>query len=172
MCVENPTCIDLILTNKSRSFQNSLTMETGLSDFHKMITTVLKTSFRKMPPKIIKYRNYKSFSHIKFRNELNVASNLVDLNKISNDNYVSLVMSIFNKHAPLKQKYVRANDAPFINKELRKEHMKRSRLKNYFLKHKTDDSHRAYKKQRNLCVSLLRETKKQYYEKVKRLNVF
>ena len=77
---------------------------------------------------------------------------------------MSLVMSIFNKHAPLKQKYVRANDAPFINKELRKQHMKRSRLRKYYLKHKTDESHCAYKKQRNICVSLLRETKKQYYE--------
>ncbi len=46
---DNPTCIDLILTNKSSSFQNSGTIATGLSDFHCMIIiiTVLKGGFRK-----------------------------------------------------------------------------------------------------------------------------
>ena len=33
---DKPTCIDLILTNCSGSFQNSCVIETGLSDFHKM----------------------------------------------------------------------------------------------------------------------------------------
>ena len=37
---ENPTCIDLILTNRPRSFQDSTVVETGLSDFHKMCVTV------------------------------------------------------------------------------------------------------------------------------------
>ena len=32
---DKPTCIDLILTNCPRSFQNTGTFETGLSDFHK-----------------------------------------------------------------------------------------------------------------------------------------
>ena len=33
---KNPPCIDLILTNRPRSFQNSCATETGFSDFHKM----------------------------------------------------------------------------------------------------------------------------------------
>ena len=40
---ENPSCIDLFLTNSPYSFQNSGVVETGLSDFHKMIVTVMKT---------------------------------------------------------------------------------------------------------------------------------
>ena len=44
---ENPTCIDLILTNSPRSFQNSSVFETGLSDFHKLTITVLKQYFPK-----------------------------------------------------------------------------------------------------------------------------
>ena len=57
----NPTCIALILTNRARSFQNSCTIETGLSDFHKMIVTVMKTTFRKLPPKVIYYRDFRNF---------------------------------------------------------------------------------------------------------------
>ena len=36
---ENPTCIDLILANRPRSFQDSGAIETGLSDFHEMCVT-------------------------------------------------------------------------------------------------------------------------------------
>ena len=42
----NPSCIDLILTNKPLSFQNSCVAETGLSDFHRMILTVTKMTFQ------------------------------------------------------------------------------------------------------------------------------
>ena len=37
---DNPWCIDLILTNRYRSFQHTATFETGRFDFHKMIVTV------------------------------------------------------------------------------------------------------------------------------------
>ena len=36
---EKPSCIDLILTNCPRSFQNSCAIETELSDFHKVVVT-------------------------------------------------------------------------------------------------------------------------------------
>ena len=58
-CYKNPdksTCIDLILTNCPGSFQNSCVIETDLSDFHKMIVTVMKTSNRKIEPRVINYR--------------------------------------------------------------------------------------------------------------------
>ena len=67
---ENPKTIDLILTNRPRSFCNSDTLETGLSDFHKLTVTVLKTFFKKQSPKVISYRNYKKFSDDLFRNDL------------------------------------------------------------------------------------------------------
>ena len=51
----NPTSIDVMLTNKFRSFQNSLILETGLSDHHKMTITVLKCNFCKQEPTIITY---------------------------------------------------------------------------------------------------------------------
>ena len=48
MCFKNPVnpaCIDLMLTNSYRSFQKSGAIETGLSDFHKMVVTVMKAYF-------------------------------------------------------------------------------------------------------------------------------
>ena len=44
-----PSCIDLIITNRPKSFQNSVTVETGLSDFYKMTLTVMKVFYKKTP---------------------------------------------------------------------------------------------------------------------------
>ena len=44
------TCIDLISTNQKYSFKNSCTIETGVSDFHRMVLTQFKITFQKLPP--------------------------------------------------------------------------------------------------------------------------
>ena len=59
----NPSRIDLILTNSPRSFQNSSVVETGLSDFHSMIVTVLKTKFQRLPSEIRNYRDCSNFDN-------------------------------------------------------------------------------------------------------------
>ena len=64
---ENPSCIDLILTNYPRSFQNSSVIETGQSYFHKMTVTVTKLTFQKFKPKVTLYKNFKKFSSDTFR---------------------------------------------------------------------------------------------------------
>ena len=48
-CYKSQTakCIDFVLTNRNRSVQQTTTIETGLSDFHKMVVSVLKTTFPK-----------------------------------------------------------------------------------------------------------------------------
>ena len=57
----NPKCIDLVLTNKNRGFQNSCAIDTGLSDFYKMTVSVLKYYFLKAEQKVMFYRDYKTF---------------------------------------------------------------------------------------------------------------
>ena len=52
-----PSCIDLILTNQPRSSQHSCVIETGLSDFHKMTVTVMKTFFERLQPRVVNYRD-------------------------------------------------------------------------------------------------------------------
>ena len=63
----NPSCIDLFLTNCARSFHNTCVFETGLSDFHKLVVTLLRSKFESLPPKIISYRTYKQFNEGKFK---------------------------------------------------------------------------------------------------------
>ena len=55
----NASCIDLFLTHTIRNFQESQGFETRLSDFHKLVVTVLKSTFPKSTPKITTYISYK-----------------------------------------------------------------------------------------------------------------
>ena len=63
---QNGTLLDLILTNRPRSFMKSEAFELGLSDCHKLVCSILRASFKKLPPKIITYRDQKDvMNHIK-----------------------------------------------------------------------------------------------------------
>ena len=67
--LDNPSCIDPFITNSSSRFQNTTTLATGLSDIHKMILTVLKSTFPKVKSEEIIYRNFKNFDLNNFKND-------------------------------------------------------------------------------------------------------
>ena len=62
--------------------------------------------------------------------------------------------TIVDQHAPLKIKFIRGTHAPFINKELSKAIMHKSKLHNMHKKLKMKESREAFKKQRNKCASI------------------
>ena len=162
---ENPSCIDLILTNKPRSFIKTGVIETGLSDYHKLVTTVMQIHFPKSKASIITYRSYKKFDNKKFMENLN-AEIITQSNYLEKDGieaFSAICCEVLNKHAPQKQRYLRCNHKPFINAEISKEIMIRSRMRNRFLKHRSDENRRLFQKQRNKCASLLRKVKKEYF---------
>ena len=141
---EKPTCIDLILTNRPLYSQLSTALETGFSDFHLLTVTEFKMSFTKSKPRIIAYRDYKKFNNNAFRSEIQSLCS----SESSED-----IFHIFNKHAPIKKKYHRANEA----------RLKRSRLRNKLLREKNRANRDNYKIQGNLCKKLLRKTKNSYF---------
>ena len=79
---DNWSCIGFILTNSPQNFQDSSVFETGLSDFHKLTTTVLKQYFSKTKPKIVNYRDYRNFRNDEFRTELHNEILKHDINNI------------------------------------------------------------------------------------------
>ena len=68
------------------------------------------------------------------------------------------------RHAPIKKRCICANQAPYINKTINKDIMKRSRHRNKFLNTKNDVDKEVYNKQRNLRVSLIRREKKNFFK--------
>ena len=57
------------------------------------------------------------------------------------------------------------------NKDFSKEIMARSRLRNKYIKNRNEENRAIYVKQRNYCVSLLRKSKKKYYENLDERNL-
>ena len=159
---DKPTCIDLILTNCPLSFQNSCVIETGLSDFHKMIITGLKTSYQKIEPKVINYRDYKSFSNEWFRESLleNLKGKLSGNSEQSFSNFINTCNTVLDKQLKKKKKYVKGNQSPFMNKTLSKAIMLRTNLRNKFLKNRSNENKTNYVKQRNQCFSSKENKKK------------
>ena len=131
---ENPSCIDLILTNSPYSFQNSCVIETGLSDFHKMTVSVMKTTFKKLKPKIANYRDYSGFSNDNFGKNLlhNLSLEIINTNSNGLEKFLQICIKTFDKMAPIKKKYVRGNNMPFFNKELSGAHQKKNTIKKSF----------------------------------------
>ena len=109
--INNPSSIDLFLTNSVPSFQHTTTVTTGLSDFHKMVVTVMKTTFPKAQPKIVYYRDYKNFDLYAFRTDLRT-----QLSEINEKDYYQFELTfpkVLEEHAPMKMKVLRANDEPY-----------------------------------------------------------
>ena len=132
-----------MLTNKPHCFQKTSTVVTGLSNFHKMIISCLKKAFKK-----IIYRDYKKFDEQKFQHDLDQQMikgkfyQEKNMYESSSDTFKAVV----NKHAPLKEKIVRGNNAPFMTKELRKVILNRSRLKKKYQDWPSQKSFQNWKK--------------------------
>ena len=67
--LSNPSCMDLVIVSSS-NFENTKAISTGLSDFHKMVISVLKHTFHRSTPKELVYRDYKNFDRVIFKREL------------------------------------------------------------------------------------------------------
>ena len=143
---DNPSCIHLILINSLRSFQDSSVFEMGLSDFHKLTTTVLKQYFPKPKPKKVNYRDYRNFRNDEFIAELHNEILKHDINNIEYQHILNI--------------FIEANHGKFMAKGLHKAIIKLSRLRNKFLRDRTETSRKEYKKQRKFCVNLLKKAKK------------
>ena len=78
--------------------------------------------------------------------------------------FQELFLSILDKHAPSKMKYVRANEVPYMTKMLRKAIMTRSRLENRYQKTKSFFDKQRFNKQKKFCNRLYKRERKNYYE--------
>ena len=145
-----------------------MTVKTGLSDFHIMTLTVVKVFYKKQKTNIATYRNYKRFFNEAFM--FDVKNSIIQMTPYDNDldfdQFKTALDEAIKRHAPIQKRYVRENEVPFINQKINKEITKICRLRNKFLNAKSDIDRKAYNKQRNLCVSLIRSEKKNFFSNI------
>ena len=150
--MENPSCIDLLLTNSVYAFQQTNNTCAGLSGYYKLVLTVLKTTAPRSQPTEITYTDYKQLYSLKFKNEL---KNVLILKESidSCTKFDEQFLKVLNSNATLKKKLLRANHAPYISKTLREAINKRSYMKNIYFKKQTDHSLKKTKK--NIAVAFI-----------------
>ena len=113
----NPTCIDLILTNKKSLFKNSNVLEVGISDHHSFITTALRTQLIKGNAKMKMYRDYKTFNIELLKRD---RESLENHTTYDYPLFQNIFIALLNKHAAIKKKIMHFNNNPYsMSKALR-----------------------------------------------------
>ena len=114
-----------------------------------MTFTAFRSQFTRQKPIKIQYRDYSRFDADKFLRQLNdeiyrTSAVSEDCPDIAYNTFAEKFCNGVNKHAPLKNKTIRESQAPFMNKELAKAIMTRSRLKNIFIKDENKQNWQAF----------------------------
>ena len=100
----------------------------------------------------MQYRDYKNFDYAISNNYLRKERENLNVSELDIATLRKIFIEILNKFVTLKKKFIRPNHSKFVTKELSKAIMLRSKLRNQFLKTKSQESKMKHNKQRNLCA--------------------
>ena len=114
----NPTCIDLILTNKKEFFKNTDVIEVGISDHHSLTVAAWKSLLLKGNAKTKLYQDYDSFNIDHFKEDLdfNFKNDSITeyshfqnifLETLHNSHFQNIFLETLHKHAPIKKKDIK-----------------------------------------------------------------
>ena len=128
-----------------------------------MVVTIPKTTFSKQGPTAIDYRNYKKYNENVFKSDIPQELQKIDPSDFNYSSFETAFDRIFDKHAPIKKKYVRANDKPFMTSALSKATTLRSKRRNEYNEDRTAENWNSFRKQRNPCVKSFQKVERNYY---------
>ena len=152
----NPSLIDLIVTNRSKRFKSTVSVDTGMSDFHSLVCTSTKLHVSKLQSNTFKYRSYKHFDNDKYVQDISCIPYIVtEVFDDPDDCYWAwnkLTMEVIDEHAPLKTKRVKGFRVPYMNGKLRRAINVRNMLKRKHEKTKSKENWYKYVNQRNLVT--------------------
>ena len=106
-----------------------------------------------------------------FFENLQVSLSHLDMNSLDFGNLKICFVELLNRVAPIKTKFLRANYSQFVTKDISMAIMLRTKLINQFLKNRTLQTKTKCNNQRNICVSLVKKTKRNYYENLDLKNI-
>ena len=109
---------------------------------------------KKKKPCEILYRDYKNFNSESFNEDLRNILSTTQINTCKQ--FEDTFLRVLNMHAPLKKKLLRANHSQYVTKALRKA------MEKIYFSEQTNESLKAYKKQKNYCSKLYKKERKNY----------
>jgi hypothetical protein len=163
--IEKPSLLDVIITNKPKSIASHLNYNVGISDCHNMICAATKMNAPRQTVTKVNYRSYKKFNQENFIYDVDHlinGSNEMHSNK-DMETFLYDFKNIINKHAPLKTKYLKSKQAPYMNNKLRKAINVRGMLKRKYIRSPSNDTWEMYRRQRNYVTNIKRQSIKQYF---------
>ena len=87
--------------------------------------------------------------------------------RITNNSLYHVSEKVFlidlGRHAPIKNRTVKANHAPYITKIMRKAIIKRTELQHRYFKTRSSENLKLLKQQRNFCSRLYKREKQKYF---------
>ena len=125
------------------------------------VFVVRKNKFPRPKPGLIEYRSMKNFDNAEFLTELenapwDSAYCFSDVDDIWG-HWSALNKIVLDRHAPVKKKWVRGDQLPWISSEIQHEIARRNRLFKRYRKNPTNNLCVAYKQQRNKVTSQKRK---------------
>ena len=125
--IKDPTCftsangytIDLFLMTNKHLFQKTNSFETGISDHHRLIATVLKTTYKRFPPKLLTYRSYEHAWNDCLKNKFK--SEAYPIQSGDTGSLKTVIIKRLNTAAPFRKQILRGNNKPHITSLIRKE---------------------------------------------------
>ena len=164
------TCIDLILTNHTSIIENTDILPPFCSD-HCTVTADLTFKTYKEKAYKTKFWKYEQADQEAITNKMNSTdwSFIQNLNNIDeiNERFSDILIDVANQHIPCINYTKRPTDKPWMNNNIRMQIRQRNRL---FQKAKFKKSNihlMNYKNKSNEVITLIREAKSNYFQKLK-----
>ena len=167
--LQNPTLLDIILTNKPKSITKTVNITLGISDFHNYIAAAIKMPRPDEERRMITYRSLKNFNEKTYQNDLEIAPfHVAQIFEEADDQlwfHNKLLLDVIEQNAPLKQRLVKCKQLPYMNDTLRKAINVKAALRRKHQSIKSQQSWINFKRQRNLVNKLKRTSFRKYFEK-------
>ena len=157
----------LATTNPSKVLHHGQIPAPGISK-HDVIYLSYSLRLPKHEPKIISYRDLKAIDNISLINDSytvpwHIIENIPDINgKVETFN--SMVLHLYEKHAPLRTIRVTRQTAPWINNEIRSLMSERDAAFRRYKKLKESMHFEHYKRLRNKTKQAIRNSKRKYVQ--------
>lgn len=134
---------------------------------HDLLWAVFNISTPKFVKKTVTYRNYKQLNIDSLLDDANMMpwENIFSLSNINEkvSLFNSLLIELFDKHAPLKTVKLKEYDEPWMTKELKKERKKRDKLWKKFKISGSPEVFENYRQFRNKLKQKMRNAKVKYF---------
>ena len=97
--------------------------------------------------------------------------NLSQIETKTYESFENMVMKSFDTVSAKKERTVRANEKPYVTKEMRKAIMLRSQLQNKVYYYGTEENTQAFNKQKNYCNRLYKRERRDFYNRLDLKNI-